>query len=659
MNIRVNTGIYNNNGNSQIGDMVRPEEASVTTNLRSLASQITDLNVGDVFTGQISGINGRAIELLLSDKSSIQAKLSSFMQLQMGQTMSFEVSSNNNGKVQLTPLYANLSGESQVARALGEAGLPHDARNSEMVQSMMEQGMKIDADSLLSMSKTVNTFPNAAPSSIVSMTALKIPLTDINVQEFEVYRNNAHQIADHAGGIAGGFAEVASESLELNRALLDIFTGKVDPAISEYLNEEMAQEGEVPEGAQAEASKDAQAAVDPKSAGAAEGDAAVKNQTEGSAGGDAKTVITEEGLLREQMGKGDGVRLEITSGRNISPKAGFYGDNTVTEDLKELYTPEERENLASELKKLGVPDNIADRVREGDLNTRDTLNLVRSAMDQADKAQSVPEGREGQTADNTRASDDMRSLDTDPSDSAKSHEQTAKDPGTLQEIPQQEDPAANFNKIRHMLKTPEFSKLVKNEIMNELLMKPEDIADKEKIQEYFQKVIRDTAQAAEVLKASGHGQTTLASGNQELHDNIDFMNQLNQVFTYVQVPLKMASEAQHGDLYVYTNKKKLQSGDGNVSALLHLDMKHLGTMDIHVAMKPSGNVNTHFILQKEEMLDFIAEHLPELDERIKARGYNISSDVSLNKEKTSVPDIMFNKGKDTRLIQYTAFDAKA
>ena len=195
--------------------------------------------------------------------------------------------------------------------------------------------------------------------------------------------------------------------------------------------------------------------------------------------------------------------------------------------------------------------------------------------------------------------------------------------------------------------------------MNELLMKPEEVVNKEKVQEYFQKVVRDTAKAAEVLQSSGHGETTLASANQDLHDNIDFMNQMNQMFTYMQMPLKMASEAQHGDLYIYTNKKKLASNDGNVSALLHLDMTHLGTLDVHVSMNPEHVVNTHFILQNEDMLDFIAQHLPELDDRIHRRGYRMHSDVSLNSEKKTVPEIMFDRGKNARLIQYTSFDAKA
>ena len=82
-------------------------------------------------------------------------------------------------------------------------------------------------------------------------------------------------------------------------------------------------------------------------------------------------------------------------------------------------------------------------------------------------------------------------------------------------------------------------------------------------------------------------------------------------------------------------------------------------MDVHVSMNAGGNVKTHFIMQKEEMLDFIAGHLPELDERLKKRGYNMTSDVSLNKESKTVPEIMFSQGSNARLVQHTAFDVKA
>ncbi len=596
MNIRVNSNLLNN---QQVSDTTQTQQ-TVSPRLGStLASTITDMNVGDVFTGKITDMNGQALQLLLSDKSQISAKLSAMMRLQVGQTMSFEVTSNAGGKVQLTPLYANLTGENQVAKALGEAGLPYDARTSEMVKSMMEQGMKIDADSLLAMARSVNNYPDAAPASIVNMKALDIPLNPENVQQFEIYRNNAHQIAEHVGGIAEGFAEVAGESISTNNMLLDIFVGEADPEIGQLLRDAKALEASIQEAGAPEVENvmtDAQGAPIGEQAVAAE---------------NAEAAALSEGALKSE------VREAIGSdpGANMTIKAGgrndFYGENTVTDDLEELYTPDEKKHLADELNKLGVPKNLTDKIKNDELTPRDTLNLVRNAISQ---------GSEGLTGE------------------------------ALKEF---------GDNVRHLLKTPEYTKLVKNEIMNELLMKPEEVADKEKVQEYFQKVVRDTARAAEALQSTGHGETTLAAANQDLHDNIDFMNQMNQMFTYMQMPLKLASEAQHGDLYVYTNKKKLASGDGNVSALLHLDMTHLGTMDVHVSMNKENVVNTHFILQNEEMIDFIAEHLPELDERINRRGYHMHSDVSINSEKKTVPEIMFDKGKNAKLIQYTAFDAKA
>ncbi|MCR5747580.1 MAG: flagellar hook-length control protein FliK [Lachnospiraceae bacterium] len=577
----------------QMTDNVRTEEVVLNRLGTTLAKQISGMTVGDVFTGQVTDLTGQTISLLLSDKSSIQAKLSSAMNLQAGQTMSFEVTSNAGGKVQLTPLYANLTAESQMGRALKEAGLPYDARNAEMVQSMMEQGMKIDADSLLQMARSVNNYPNAAPSSVVTMKALDIPLSPENVEQFEIYRNNAHQIAEHVGGLASGFAEVAGESPSVNNMLLNAFLGEADPAMSELLKE-----------AKAYAAEHMEEGIDGDEAGTNAEQTAAAGGEEAASGGEA---ISADG---KGIAADNGTNTAAGAEANAS-RAGLYGENSVTDTLDELFTPAEKEELSKDLQKLGVPKELADKVENNELSTKDTLNLIRSAINDGAKGLSGEE-----------------------------MEQFA-------------------NHVKHMIKTPAYGKLVKNEIMNELLMKPEDMANKDKVQEYFKKVVRDTAQAAEVLNATGRGETTLAAGNQNLHDNVDFMNQMNQVFTYMQMPLKMASEAQHGDLYIYTNKKKLQSGDGNVSALLHLDMTHLGTMDIHVSMNPEKVVKTHFILQREELIDFIAEHLPELDEKINNRGYNMHSDVSINREKQSVPEMMFNKGKNTRLIQYTAFDAKA
>ncbi|MBR5376660.1 MAG: flagellar hook-length control protein FliK [Lachnospiraceae bacterium] len=595
------------NGGRNIGGASQAEESrSASADAVRLARNIRYMNVGDTFTGKITGIDGQALELLLADKSTLNAKLAQKMNLSLGQTMSFEITGNGGGKVSLTPLYANLAGDSQVAKALGAAQLPMDSRNAEMVQAMMREGMPIDVHSLLDMARTVASYPQAAPTSIVQMQKLGIPLSEENAEQFEIYKNNSHQIASDVSSLAEGYARAAGEDLSLNNALLEIFTSEDNAPSLEILQNALAKEGAEGEALQEgvegqEASEEipkGQEEIQKETA--KDGSVPSRDATEsGIAAGKAEGALTAAG---------EGV--EVLIGEESEPAAILYGKNTVTEELPRLLTQEERNTLADRMEDLGVPKSITTNVRNGDMTTSQTLDMIKTAVDVFSK--------------------DMDSRES----------------------------------FTHALKgltgSDEYGKLLKNEIAGRLLLSPEDVSDRDKVQDYYERVVRETAKLSQALSDSGRADTTLFKDTQNIRENVDFMNQLNQVFTYVQLPLKLNDQASHGDLYVYTNKKRLAEKNGSVSALLHLDMEHLGTMDVHVSMNnDTGNVKTHFIMQKEELLDFIADHLPELNERLEKRGYRVTSDVALNREEKNVPQIMFKTVKDERLVQKLSFDVKA
>ena len=99
----------------------------------------------------------------------------------------------------------------------------------------------------------------------------------------------------------------------------------------------------------------------------------------------------------------------------------------------------------------------------------------------------------------------------------------------------------------------------------------------------------------------GKDNSALAKSVNNLQQNVDFINQINQTFAYVQLPLKLSQGNGHGDLYVYTNKRNLAKQEGNISALLHLDMEHLGPVDVYVTMTGGDHVNTKFYLKDDEM----------------------------------------------------------
>ena len=126
----------------------------------------------------------------------------------------------------------------------------------------------------------------------------------------------------------------------------------------------------------------------------------------------------------------------------------------------------------------------------------------------------------------------------------------------------------------------------------------------------------------------------------EVKANIDFMNDLNKNMTYVQIPIQLKNSETNGELYVFTNKKALSKGADNVSAMLHLDMEHLGPIDIYVRLQ-NKNVSTNFCLESEELLDFVYAHIDKLDARLQALGYSTSFEMKLNE-----PEDKFNFVED-------------
>lgn len=52
-----------------------------------------------------------------------------------------------------------------------------------------------------------------------------------------------------------------------------------------------------------------------------------------------------------------------------------------------------------------------------------------------------------------------------------------------------------------------------------------------------------------------------------MSQNVNFLNQMNQMYAYIQLPFKLSESNAHGELYVYSNKRNLAQKEGEVSAL--------------------------------------------------------------------------------------------
>ncbi len=216
-----------------------------------------------------------------------------------------------------------------------------------------------------------------------------------------------------------------------------------------------------------------------------------------------------------------------------------------------------------------------------------------------------------------------------------------------------------FNKL---FSTDDFKNMVKSQMSTQWLIRPEDVREKENIEKLYNRLNEQTKQMAHVLEKALGQDNPLTKNVQNLQKNIDFINELNQMFSYVQLPLKMANQNAHGDLYVYANKKQKRAEDGSVSAILHLDMDHLGPLDVYVKLT-GNNVKTNFYVADDAVLDLIAANIETLNERLNKRGYNMEAKMMLHTDKDSdSPDPAVQEMLDIKkmpVVSFTAFDARA
>lgn len=216
------------------------------------------------------------------------------------------------------------------------------------------------------------------------------------------------------------------------------------------------------------------------------------------------------------------------------------------------------------------------------------------------------------------------------------------------------------NALVKLLNSKEFQALVKDALEQQWLIKPEELAgENNKISKLYDKLQKQLNQMEQVIKATGQNAGELMQMSTELKSNVDFMNQINQFYQYVQIPLKMSGQNASGELYVYTNRKNLSDENEELSAFLHLDLDNLGSTDVSVKMLHK-DVNTKFYMSSDESYALVQKNWPILEERLKKKGYNITINVSNESKHVNVVNDLLKKDMPaTSHVKRYSFDIRA
>lgn len=205
-----------------------------------------------------------------------------------------------------------------------------------------------------------------------------------------------------------------------------------------------------------------------------------------------------------------------------------------------------------------------------------------------------------------------------------------------------------------------FRELLKDTLQKEWSLAPEELTEDGKIKEFYQKLMQQSEKLSQLMEqTAAQNQTNSGNALQNIRENVEFMNQMNQMFQYVQLPLKLSDSQAQGELYVYTNKRNLAKKDGLLTAILHLDMEHLGNMDINISL----NMDTEQVMNKfyleEDSVALLEEHIEELTERLVKKGYH--SQTTFEKrvsEKTVFEQMEEQAGGMSAPLAYQNFDIR-
>ena len=580
--------------------------------LSSDTSTIASLKPGSIFEGNVAGIKGGNVLLSLSNGQTLNARLDNSVHLNKGESMFFQVKSNDNGMIAIRPYTDGNMSNPILKNALDAAGIPINERNIEMVNSMMKENMSINAESLSEMYKTVSQAMNVSVETAVEMTKLDIPVTPENASQFENYKNDSGSVMSQMEDLFNGISDFLTDdgfnaptAIGVNHELLSIITeGMPDEKVI------------MPQDIQADNMMSLVA----------------EEQTQSQ--GEEAYIALDEGMAQQagQTQETGGTGLADLAGnspasvQNMNPEAagGFFETQAgQAERLQSETVATEKANVIGNMFDRESLEVLSDNLRViGDLSEND---MVFDA--------------DGNINKNLTSKQLLAIIDTELLKHASDTEK---------------------EELKDLFGSHEYKKMMRDVLEEQWTLKPSDVKDKDNIKELYDKLNKQLDKIDRLTTLTNQQDGKLAQSATEIKNNMNFMNDINQAFTYVQIPLKMSGQNANGDLYVYTNKKNLKDPDGELTAFLHLDMDNLGSTDVAVKMIKK-NVTTDFFLKDDISYKLIEENMPKLKERLNKLGFSVTINVSNEDKKPNFVNDFLEKdmAKPTGQVHRYSFDVRA
>ena len=557
------------------------------------------LREGQTLKGVVSDVHSDQITLAMEDGTTFTGRLPDAGQYSIGQKAAFKIVSLDQNTIYMKAVSTSylLDMEDTIDQALEEAGLPKSARNSDVVRSLLMNQQSISRENILSSIRLCATYQDADVNSVITLRRLGLPLTAENLAQFEQYEKNEHSLLDH-------FAQITDSVADLMNAIGTQVPRLSGQTAGQLLNLALSS----PLTPEEQALKESQAA-----AAEAQTETAAEEEISESAKEalpeEAGAALSEEAEISSSpFSRMKQIFSSLTDGASAAKAAlsesGLAKDYKIPfihEQIGFSLSPEEREAFHSLLSDLPLPEELTTSLKEGTLTIRDFLTAVRQAL-----------------------------------------------------------PQMSTQQASGLLSSPSFQQLVKDQFLSNWTLSPEKLKQKGAVEELYQQI------SSQVDKLSHFSQDVfgknlfenLQQQTTQTSQNLDFMKLLNDTYQYVQLPVKLQQQNAHGDLYVMTRKESLRRHPDSLKALLHLDMDHLGSLDIHI-IRENTSITTKFFVDEKDTLALLEKNINLLQDALNEQGFSFSSEFSMKEKDFDLVNDFMNAEAPVGTIARYNFDLRA
>ena len=582
-----------------------PETVSGARGVETLVSAVRNLTVGNIFEGTVNAIKGNQVILGLSSGTELAARIEANMQLVQGQSMFFQVKSNDGNTIAIRPYTVDGNGANlTLLNALKAANLPIADKYLTMVNTMMQEQMPIDKGSMNQMARILMNHPEMNVQTLVQMKKLNLPITTEMVSQFENYMDDKSAVHNALDRFV---AELPTTMSSGNLSLEQMKT--LDSQLLMILTEgtTLTQEAE-----QSNVQVQSQPTVDGQNG--PEGQSAVQSQvnTEG------QSVVQSQANIEGQPA----VQTQVNTEGQVQAQTNVEGQTMTTTDSQGAVVIQDEVEAQA-------PSNNSEISSGQNVQTEQSVsqkvtNFIRTLFGEIGIAQN---------------------------DSSA---------GILQKLATHIATSENVTKesLQALFSSKDVQVLMKQVLEQQLLLEPKDIKDGEKLKKLYDTLDGKSQSINALLQSAGLQDTPLAQTVQEIHANVEFMNQINEAYTFAQIPLKMSNQNASGQLYVYTSKRNLEDPERDLTAFLHLDLEHLGATDVSVRMH-KREVSTKFYMDSDASYDLVKAYMPQLEEKLRAKGYNCKIEIeNEGRHVNFVEDFLKKDAPSTGMLHRYSFDVR-